>query len=254
MDFRLGAQLYTVRAFTQNEPGMRESMRKVRDMGYTSVQVSGFGPVAPQAVADAALENGLDIACTHLSFDRMQQDLDAVIAEHKLWNCQYAGVGMMPERYRENAAGYAQFAKEASLVAQEMGKEGIKLIYHNHMMEFMRLDGKLGMDILFDESDPALQFELDTYWVQCGGADPVAWIWRMNGRMDVVHFKDFKVTSIRDRIMCEIGEGNLSWPAIVTACQETAVRWAMVEQDVCDGDPFDSLQISLNYLRGLGLS
>ncbi|SHI02634.1 hypothetical protein [Clostridium grantii] len=48
------------------------------------------------------------------------------------------------------------------------------------------------MDILFESFDHRyVQFELDTYWVQQGGCTPQDWIPKVDGRMGVVHFKDY---------------------------------------------------------------
>ena len=48
MDKRIGAQLYTLRDFTQTEEDFEKSMKKVPDMGYKMVQMSGVGPIAPE--------------------------------------------------------------------------------------------------------------------------------------------------------------------------------------------------------------
>jgi sugar phosphate isomerase/epimerase len=104
------------------------------------------------------------------------------------------------------------------------------------------------MDILFSETDPEyFGFEIDTFWIQSGGANPVEWIYKVNGRMDVVHFKDMAIKEDQ-QIFAEIGEGNLNWDAIVKACRETGVKWYAIEQDKCLRDPFDSLTMSLKYL------
>ena len=111
------------------------------------------------------------------------------------------------------------------------------------------------MDILLTESDPeAFDFEIDTYWVQLGGANPVDWIHKVAGRMKVVHFKDMAVDPDRKPIMAEVGEGNFNWQAIIDACKETGVEWCAVEQDICSRDPFESLAISLNNLKQFGLN
>ncbi len=88
------------------------------------------------------------------------------------------------------------------------------------------------MDILFEETDPAtFQFELDTYWIQSGGADPIYWINKVAGRMDVIHFKDMKiikndVKGQRDvkQAICEIGEGNINIMGCIQACAKTGVK------------------------------
>jgi sugar phosphate isomerase/epimerase len=76
------------------------------------------------------------------------------------------------------------------------------------------------------------------------------WIRKVEGRMDVVHFKEMGVTKEREQIMVPVGQGNMNWPGIIAACNETGVKYAFVEQDKCAKDPFDCLRDSFNYLSG----
>ena len=62
----VAAQLYTVREFTQTAKGVADSLKKVADIGYTAVQVSGFGPVDYREVARMVADNGLTVASTHI--------------------------------------------------------------------------------------------------------------------------------------------------------------------------------------------
>jgi len=250
----VAAQLYTIREFTRTPEDVEKSMKKIKEIGYNAVQVSGFGPIEPERVKDIMDKEGLKICATHIGFNLMQENLDAVIKQHKLWDCKYVGVGSMPNEYRESREGYVRFAKEASDIARRLADEGLSFIYHNHNFEFVKFDGVTGMDILLEESDPdVFGFEIDTFWVQAGGANPVDWIYKVKGRMKVIHFKDMGVSAERQAIMTEVGEGNLNWKAIIKACQDTGVEWAPVEQDICQRNPFESLAISLKNLKALGL-
>ncbi len=71
--------------------------------------------------------------------------------------------------------------------------------------------------------------------------------------MQVVHFKDMAVVDNK-AIMAEVGEGNLNWKDIIKACKDTNVEWCPVEQDICQRNPFESMQISYNNLKKMGLS
>jgi sugar phosphate isomerase/epimerase len=117
----------------------------------------------------------------------------------------------------------------------------------------VRFGDRTGLDVIYEESDPEyLQAEIDTYWVQHGGGDPIAWIRKMKDRMPVIHFKDMVIYE-GEQTMAEIGEGNLNWPGILEACKDANVEWYAIEQDRCMGDPFDSLRISYDNLRGMGV-
>ncbi len=252
----VAAQLYTIRDFTKTPEDLDKSMERLKTIGYNAGQISGIGPMDYQQVKDIMDKHDLTICATHIGFEKMQEDLDDVIYQHKLWNCKYVGVGSMPEKYRTSKEGYIAFAKEASEIGKRLADEGLQFIYHNHHFEFVKFDGVLGMEILLNESDPeSFGFEIDTFWVQAGGCNPVEWINKVAGRMQVVHFKDMAIGKDDYKpIMAEVGEGNLNWPAIIEACAKTNVEWAAVEQDICQRDPFESLEISLKNLKKLGLN
>jgi sugar phosphate isomerase/epimerase len=63
------------------------------------------------------------------------------------------------------------------------------------------------------------------------------------------------ITPEREQRFAEIGEGNLNWPAIMQAAQESGVEWYLVEQDRSyERDPFESLAISYRNLKSWGFS
>lgn len=251
-DSAIAAQLYTLRDYTRTPAQIAETFRKVRAIGYEAVQLSGLGPISPEELKRIADDNGLTICATHVSYERLRDEFEAVVAEHTLWGCPYVGIGGLPESYR-TAGGFALFAREASEVARRLKEHGLTFVYHNHSFELQKFGGRTGLQILYEESDPEVfASEIDTYWIQHGGGDPAWWIRRLKGRAPVVHLKDMAMEGSTQRF-AEVGEGNLNWPAILEACREAGVRWYIVEQDVCPGDPFESLAISLRNLRAMGL-
>ncbi len=267
---QLAAQLYTVRDFTKTASDLAETLRKVRDIGYPAVQVSAIGPDIPPADVKQMVDDlDLTICNTHFGYDALWNDLDSVIETHKLRNCKHVAIGSLPAPYRDDGAeGYRRFAQEASQVGEKLAAAGLTFSYHNHSFEFVRYavgsnsgDGGsiTALDILYSESDPRyFQAEIDTYWVQHGGGDPAAWCARMENRMPVVHLKDMVVVRTEGRPpveqqMAEVGEGNLNWSAILEACREASVQWYAVEQDICQRDPFESLRISYENLRRMGI-
>lgn len=262
-DMMLGAQLFTVREFCKDNAGVAETFKKVAQIGYRSVQISGFGPAAePKETAKALKDNGLIAGITHMHWNRFLNELDAVIAEHQMWGCQHAAIGSMPTPEYKTLDGIKRFADELAPIAAKLAAAGIDFSYHNHEVEFAKLsNGKLYLETLY-ETCPAdqLKAEIDTFWVQTGGGDPVAWIRKYPGRQPVVHFKDMSMvfdpqTTVREQRMAPIGEGNLNWIRIIQACREVGVQFVMIEQDKCYGrEPFECLASSYKFLRSMGLS
>ncbi|HEY8350759.1 MAG TPA: sugar phosphate isomerase/epimerase [Clostridia bacterium] len=252
---RIAVQLYTVREFMKTPEDTVNTLKRVKEIGYDAVQVSGTGYIdreKAELVKKAAEELGLEICATHVGFDQLESEMDWMIELHRMWNCRYVGLGAMPDRFRGSREGYVEFAGIANGFGKVLSQNGLRFIYHNHNFEFHKFDGMTGMQILLAETDPEyFDFEIDTYWVQAGGADPIEWIRKLKGRMDVIHFKDM-VMYQGNQTMAEVGEGNLNWNGIIEACRETGVKWAAVEQDICLRDPFESLGISLRNLEKYG--
>ena len=94
----IGAQLFTLRTFMQNECDIRRSLKKVAEIGYKTVQISAIGPIDPHVLRDICDENGLKIVLTHNPEARILGDTDALIKEHDILGCDYIGIGAMPER------------------------------------------------------------------------------------------------------------------------------------------------------------
>jgi len=247
----VGAQLYTIRDYARTPEDINESLRKIREIGYTTVQASGLGPIPVEELAAIAKSHGLQIVITHNPYTQFTEDLDTLIKNHHTLGCGLAGLGGLPGEYR-SAEGYVAFAKKFDAIAEELAKNGLKFSYHNHHWEFQKFGDKLGMDILAEQTNPEnFLFTLDTYWVQAGGADPSVWIRKLHGRIEAIHLKDMAIIDEK-QIMAEVLEGNLNWPEIFNASEEAGVKWYLVERDAGPTEAFESLTISYNNLRKAG--
>lgn len=249
---RIAAQLYTLREYTKTTEDFANTIKRVKEIGYDVVQISGIGPIPYTDIKHILDDYGVICCATHISFERMKDEPETVIEEHNLIGCKYPAIGSMPDSYR-NAEGYPAFAKEVNAVGKRLAEGGLRLGYHNHSFELEKFGARTGLQIIFDETNPEyLTAEVDTYWIQHGGGDPAKWIEDFTSRIPLVHLKDMTVRT-GTPIMAEVGEGNLNWPRILQACEKAGVEWYIVEQDVCERDPFESLAISLKNLKGMGL-
>ncbi len=247
---KIGMQLYTLRDLLKSPADIAKTFAELHKIGYRAVQVSGVKGIAPEELKKLADDNELKIVATHISYDRLTSELEKVIEEHKLWNCEQIAVPSIPEKYRSSgASGYISFAKEMSELGERLLSEGITLSYHNHAFEFQKFDGKTGFELIYENSDPKFfQAELDTYWVQYGGGDVRFWCEKLSDRLPLLHVKDYGIVDNTPTYM-EVGRGNLNWPGIFEICEKAGVNWYLVEQDVCPGNPLDSAKISYENLR-----
>ena len=252
---KIGAQLFTVRKFTQTSKDFAETMKKISEIGYETVQISGISAeISAQEVVEVCKANNLEIVITHTPPDRIKNDTAAVIKDHEIMGAKYIGLGAVPGSYGHTKEGFSNFIKEFAPAAKMIKDAGKQFMYHNHEFEFMKFGNQTGFDYLIDNF-PDAGFTLDTYWVQVGGADPAQLIAKLAGRVDVIHLKDLAIVNSHERRMAEVMEGNLNWDAIFAASMAAGVKYAMVEQDDCyENDPFDCLKTSLQNLKKRGLA
>lgn len=248
----IGAQLYTVREHLRTPAEIEKSFGRISKAGYRAVQLSALGEIEPAPLAAALRANGLEAVSAHAGYARIVDQTGAAIEEFSRLGVGHVAVASLPAELRR-ADGYRRAAETLSAAGEALSTAGIRLAYHNHAFELEEEAGRSGLETIFEESDPAfLEMEIDTYWIAFAGADPAAWCRRCRGRMSAVHFKDLAVRENR-KVMAEVGQGVLDWPAIISACREAGTSAFLVEQDHCEGDPFESLAVSrANLGRLLG--
>ena len=250
----LAAQLYTARGLIRTADDLADVLKKVAAIGYRGVEMYGGLPVGPEDIATTVDRAGLKIVSAHVGWGDFREDIDKVIATHKLWNCTNPCIPGLCAEY-EGLDGLERFCRQLPPVIERLAAEGMTLSYHNHSHELVRYGEKTWLEMLRESPQAAgLCFELDTYWIQAGGACPAEWIGKCSGRVPLVHFKDMAVTYDRQQRFAAVGCGNLNWPAILQAARQAGVRWYIVEQDDCYGtDPLESLAVSYRNLTPMGL-
>lgn len=126
-------------------------------------------------------------------------------------------------------------------------RNGIKLIYHNHDIEFFPTEGQIPFDTLMTHLDPQYaDIELDLYWITKGGQSPVDYIRKYPGRYPVYHVKDMA----KDKDFACVGDGIINFGEIFKHNKTAGVKHFMVEHDK-PADPEQCIASAARYLSGL---
>ncbi len=246
---QIGAQFYTLRDFCKNTDDFAESLKKVADIGYKTVQISGTCAFDAAWLDEQLKKNGLKCVITHTPLQRLTDETENVIREHDTFGCKYVGLGSWGFD-ESKGRGLDQFEPVLRPVAEKLHAGGKYFMYHNHDREFQKINGKTILQILA-ETMPAdrMGFTLDTFWVQAGGGDPALWLEKLSGRIPCIHLKDYAY----GRKMAPIGEGNINFDRVFEKAESGGTQYMLVEQDDCNGeDPFDCLKRSYDYLKSCG--
>ena len=255
---KIGAQFYTLREFCKTPEDLALSLRKVADIGYTTVQLSGTCEYDAAWMKEQLAESGLQCVVTHVPAAKLQENLKQVCDDHKVYGCPNVGLGMFSfnPKFDPLDVRYEEFCRIHRPIAQTIKAEGLYFMYHNHNAEFRKLDGKPILDKMAEDfSADELGFILDTFWIQAGGANPAEYIRRYAGRIPVIHLKDYQfATGEVKNSICAIGDGNINFSAVAAAAADSGVDYMLVEQDDCHGeDPFSAMKRSYDYLKAMGL-
>jgi sugar phosphate isomerase/epimerase len=246
----IGLQLYTLRdALAQDFEGV---IRRVADIGFIGVEpfAGAFTNTPPQEAVRLFKELGLQVPASHAPIplgDDKNKSLDMMAALHSK---RLIVPWIPPEEFETVDAIKRACARlnEANAVARA---NGLELLYHNHWQEYGPVNGRRAYQVMVEYLDSTINFEVDTYWVQTAGCDPVAVIQELGARVTLLHIKDGPTG--RGLPMVALGEGVIDIPGIVQAGENTA-EWIIVELDNCDTDMMEAVEKSYRYLTSRGLA
>ena len=251
---QIALQLYTLREFCRDRRALADTCRRIREIGYEAVQVSGVDrSVVPETEIRAiGAEHGLTICATHEGSEEILQNPARVVERLQQIGCSLTAYPFPKGFDLSDEAAVGQLIRALENAGQVLADAGLVLAYHHHHHEFRRQGGQLILEKILAETSPRhLQAELDTYWVQFGGGNPVSWCEQVTGRLPIIHLKDYRINAQSQVEFAEVGSGNLDMPAIIRAAEKAGCRWFAVEQDTCAGDPFEAITRSFRYLQGL---
>ena len=277
---RIGVQAMMLRDHAK-EHGIGESLRRIADLGYRAVEVSQIAMTGENVAAmeRAQQDLGIEIAALSASYlrqgtaDSLSENLEKIAGDCERLGTRYLRIGMAPLQYLTSARAVADFCAGVDEIATELAHRGVRLYYHNHHIEYARIEGRTLLDLIY-QSAPNLGLEVDVHWVQRGGDDPVRALRRYADRTDLVHLKDYRIGLIPPEVVearaagdtaawarawkdlvqfAEVGEGTLDFPAIIDTALQIGAEYLFVEQDEFYGrDVFECLRISRDNLIEMG--
>ena len=254
--FRVAAQMFGFRDYTKTLEDAAKTMKRVKKIGYDYAQISGFGPMDMADLKRVCDDAGVTPIGAHIGLPAFRENEKKVLEDCRKLGISYVAIPWLKASDQKTLADWKALFREFEGYAKRFAKEGVVVQYHNHDFEFNQFfikngkGGKTIIEMMF-ETCKVLQGEPDFGWVMRGGMDPVLWAERMKGRMDQVHLKDWGLIG-GEFAFRALGEGRINWPAVVKACKKGGTHTFIVEQDSCKAtnDPFRSLQISREYLKG----
>ena len=257
----LAVQLYTFRDLDRPgpeglglDPATLEAIAEIGYLGVETVDIPGGDAVAARRTLD---EVGLRVTSSH-SWAR-PDDLEG-------FGRAAAGIAelgsssiIVSSGKLGTTADIAAFADRLNAAAIVARTHGLTLALHNHSAEMQLVEGVTAYHRLRERLDHDIRFQVDIFWVQVGGADPVSVIRDLGDRVVSLHVKDGAVLPAEAGdepfVNVPIGEGVVDVASAVAAADPyPGIEWAIVEFDYCDGPPIDAVRASFAWMveHGLG--
>ena len=270
MALPIAVQVYSVRDDAAAD--LRATLQSIKNMGYDGVEFAGLYGNKPADIKAMCAEIGLTPISAHVPYLDMVKDPEGVLGDYAEIGCSYVVIPYLTPEYRPGEDKFGEVIENAKMLGEKANALGMTLLYHNHDFEFIKLNGKYALDILYEEVPASLlQTELDTCWVNVGGEVPADYIRKYSGRTPVVHLKDFfgeKSDDMYELIGIEskapkrpsgfefrpVGAGLQNFPEILKASEESGAKWVIVEQDKPSMGltAMESIQKSIEYLKSIG--
>lgn len=263
----IAVQIYSVRDDASAD--LYGTLKKIKEMGYDGVEFAGLYGNTPAQIKAWCDEIGLVPVSAHVPFVDMLKDPMGVLSQYAEIGCKFVAVPYLVPEHRPEHENFAYVVEFIHVLGKAAKKLGMTMVYHNHDFEFLKVDGKYALDVLY-ETVPAdlLQTELDTCWVNVGGENPADYIRKYTNRAPIVHLKDFygdKSDDMYELIGIEkkaptrpsnfefrpVGKGKQDFPAILAASKDAGAEWVVVEQD----EPsmglsrMECIKASIDYLK-----
>lgn len=93
--------------------------------------------------------------------------------------------------------------------------------------------------------------ELDIYWVARAGRDSLKYFAENPNRFELFHVKDKDMDAMTKKDFTEVGRGVINFKEVFAQAKKAGIKHYFVEQDKTSASPFESIEISYEYLKNL---
>ena len=251
----LGVQTYTFRRSIGNDPV--KVLDTIKKLGFTEIE-GGGGRMHPAEFKKLCDERGISIPSTGAGYEDLVNKIDSVVWRAKMLGAKYVMCAWIPHQNNvltfENAKKAVEDFNRAGKILKE---NGLTFCYHAHGYEFQPYEDGTLLDYMFKNTNPEyVSFQMDIFWIQFGGGDPVALLKKYGNRWKMMHLKDMRkgtkkdltgLTSVENDVT--LGTGELDLPAIFKEAKKVGIKHYFIEDE--SSSYATQVPQSIAYLKSL---
>ena len=229
-------QLYSLRNEMKVDPVKYH--KAISDWGISALEGGGGYGMSDAEYAKLLKENKLKIVGVGADYNKLKSDPAGIIADAKKYGAKYATCYWIPHTEGPISMDDMKAATELfNTTGALLAKEGITLTYHPHGYEFANSGSGTPMDYML-ENAKNFQFNMDVFWVQMGGGDPLAIMKAHPGKFPQLHLKDRKKGTpgsadghgdVETNVV--LGTGDIDIAGLIQEAKKQGTKYLVIEDE-----------------------
>ncbi|OLY92972.1 Sugar phosphate isomerase/epimerase [Cnuella takakiae] len=252
----IGLELYSFRdLFKKDVPG---TLQRVKELGIKEIEGGGSYNLDPEVYRQLLREKGLELVSYGAGFEDLEKAPEKVAEQARFYGAKYVVTFWIPHQNKTFTFEDAQRAVTVFNRAGKVLKEaGLSFAYHPHSYEFQPYGKGTFFDYLVKNMDPRYaNFQMDVFWFQHAGQNPVAWLKKMPRRFVSLHLKDrekgtknntYPDASVETNVV--LGTGDVNIRGIMQAAWKIGIRHYFIEDESSRAEV--QVPLSIQYLKSL---
>lgn len=259
---KIGLQLYSLRDVVFKDP--KGTLKNVADFGYKELETFGYSDgklfgMPAKEFGDYVKSLGLKITSGHYSTGQSRpeakgtlvNDWERAVADAKSIGQEYMIIAYLDQSERKSLDDYKKVCEMINKNAEICKKYGIRIGYHNHDFEFIKIEGQVPYDLMLAELDSKnVSMELDLYWTQFAQVNPLDYFAKYPGRFEQWHVKDMDKTDPKKQV--DVGTGRIDFKAIFAKAKQSGLKHFYIEQEQYPGTSTESIKQSILNFKKIG--
>ncbi|ERM84715.1 sugar phosphate isomerase [Rhodonellum psychrophilum GCM71 = DSM 17998] len=232
----IALQLYSLRE--QMKTDVSGSHQLVADWGIKNLEGGGTYGMAQEEYKKMLKALDLSIVAVGADYNKLKENPQEIIDNAKAYGAKYATCFWIPHTSGNFSFKEAMEAVELFNKTGKMFKDaGITLTYHPHGYEFKTH----GDGFLFDyilENARNFDFNMDVFWVQMGGGDPLAIMKKYPSKFPLLHLKDRAHGTpgssdgsgdVETNVV--LGTGDVDIKGLIKQAQKSGTKYLIIEDE-----------------------
>lgn len=252
-----GVQMYTYRNVLK-EKGVEATLDIIKDSGITEIEGGGASGYTLQEYKKMLDDRGLKTISMGADYDELVKDPQTIAKNAKFLGAKYVMIAWIPHTVGSfNFVNASQAVEDFNKAGKILAENGLTLKYHFHGYEIIPHKNGTLLDYMMENTNPDyVSYQMDVYWIQFGGGNPVHLLKKYPDRWVSFHLKDMQKGTLKDHTGLSdnasnvvLGKGEIDFVGIIKTGNELGIKHFFIEDE--SDRLLTQVPKSIEYLKSL---